>query len=254
MYGWKPQPKDGRDWIFGASNDRWREYVSKAEISAEPSIVDLLPPLDKSTKQGAQNSCVAHVLAVGARMLVFRDTQDATWRPSRRQLYWQGRRQSGRVWGLHRVDEGGYPRDFLKALKKYGVSSEAECPYDKTKVNKPIDIDLMAKGLDWRGLEYYWIRGDKAKNVKEALFYQCPVGIGIMAGPEWHSYDYPEILTVTKEPKSANGHYVMVVKYLGDGKWLGVNWWKSFGLFIFDDALLKSARDVCVMQKVERTT
>jgi hypothetical protein len=243
MYGWSPQPEDKRDWCFrnAIASGNKKHHADQNE----PSITHLLP--FPRYEQGRINSCVTETMLTAWRVLRARNALN-DFEPSRLEHYWKGRRQSG----LHKVDGGGYPRDFAKAMHHYGTGPESGWPFRAVNVNKPPPIDNVAFGCSTAGIEYYWIKGlDRLSQIEYALKNHWPVCMGTMVGREWNEYaGYPNVLGLPNEPEKTNGHYVLITRVLATGECIIRNWW-SWGRGILSREVIESplTRDIMVMTR-----
>ena len=117
-YGWVPDLPDARDHVYS---------VARPAIAALPTAVDLTDHCPPVYDQGRIGSCTANAIAAAFEFDLMKQGL-ADFTPSRLFIYYNERAMEGHV----AYDSGAMIRDGVKSVKKLGVCSEADWPYDDT--------------------------------------------------------------------------------------------------------------------------
>lgn len=114
-FGWKrpATPLKGR-----------KAYLTAADVSELPVVVDMLANCALVYDQANQGSCTGQAVAGGIEYLQRRQGLPR-WTPSRQALYYAGRKASGTI----DDDDGAVLADVIAAANE-GVATEALWPYD----------------------------------------------------------------------------------------------------------------------------
>jgi C1A family cysteine protease len=117
-FGWVPDLPDARDHLYAAPR------IAVADV---PAKVDLRDGMSKPYDQGRIGSCTANAIGAAFQFALYKQKLP-DFMPSRLFVYYNERAVEGSV----PYDAGAMIRDGVKSLRKLGVCTEDEWPYDDT--------------------------------------------------------------------------------------------------------------------------
>jgi C1A family cysteine protease len=214
-YGWVPDIPDKRDLFL---------KVSLFRAIALPSKVDLRSLCSDVENQESIGSCSAQSFV--AAMEYLDRKEDNQWTDlSRLFVYYNTR-------GDKKNDTGGYLRDGIKALAKYGACDEQIWPYVQSKFAIKPPRAAYADGLKRRITEYRRI--ESLTGVKQSLADGFPVVFGFAVYSSFESDEVAKtgIMSLPSEGETMiGGHAVIAVGYDDSRKCLIVrnSWGKEWG-------------------------
>lgn len=132
-------------------------------------------------------------------------------------------------------DDGTYIRLACDVLRRYGVCTERDWPFDLEKVCVPPSWSAMRKAYVHKINSFYKIRSegqDRVEKVILALAAGCPVVFGAAVGHNWYTYHsfLPGVGDTLTPPRHVTGWHATVLVGWKDGKFIGENsWGKSWG-------------------------
>lgn len=195
--GWRPQPQDARDRIFGSASalGEWLDLDSLRKYAVE--IYD----------QKRSSACVAFSIkmAVQIRERVKGLPYDEA---AAFFLYVLSMLHANRPLR----DNGLYPRDALKAAYHYGITSAGMWPDIPSNVLRHPSMTALMSAQPRRGGHYESIPGGSSETgelIKLAIGRGLPVIGGFQVGSEWFSAQPGQVL----EPQSSSvgGHMICIV-------------------------------------------
>lgn len=212
-YGWIPDPPDKRDL-----------YLKVARFRRLPRKVDLRWRCSAIENQGAIGSCSAQAFVAVMEYLDRKD-DDNYVDLSRLFVYYNTREDK-------KEDTGGYLRDGIKALAKYGACDERVWPYLPYKFATEPSEEAYEDGKKRRISEYRRI--DKLKGVKQSLADGFPVVFGFTVYQSFESEEVARTGIMTMPPLNdipVGGHAVVAVGYDDDKQYLIVrnSWGPEWG-------------------------
>jgi C1A family cysteine protease len=212
-FGWKPDPKDNRDY-------KYKLYLPWKEL---PSKVDLRSQCSPVRDQGQLGSCTAFAMATGLReWMMWRNLGGEHTLMSPLFLYWQERNLEGTVF----EDSGAYIRDGLKVLQQMGTCPEKDDPYDISRFTETPTPEMVQKAFPYKIASYESIPSTSLA-LQTALAQGDPVVMGMLV---YSSFETQEVATTGIVPmpsrcpmtdKVLGGHAVFVVGYQTDSSWNG---------------------------------
>ena len=143
------------------------------------------------------------------------------------------------------VDEGGYIRNYYKALNGTGFVGESDCPWYEVKlsyiqkreqvITQP-DVMCYEKASDNKNkFSYHAIDlADRKTQIKQALAMQKMVAFGMLVGDDFRGWTpgKPPVQASTQDPSAVDGHSMVLHSYgvLSNGQEYveGVNSWGSY--------------------------
>lgn len=132
-----PSPDDPRDYWRGW----WERTVAGVDL---PEQVEL--DVYEVENQGQHGSCLANAVCSALEIYAKKEGKPRDY--SRMYTYWWIRALSK----LHGSDSGGFPRDMVKAIAKFGVCDEIIYPYDAANLYRVPTEDAIIQGIgngDW---------------------------------------------------------------------------------------------------------
>lgn len=244
-FGWIPNEPDSRDWPLQPLMDDLRFGDPSGN---EPSIEQFLP--NPRYRQYNYSTCTAGAYKTGWRALRAAEGKP-DFDPSTFQIYYNGRRQSGKFLNFHKVDGGAYPRDVAKAAAKYGFGPEEDWPQQANHINKPPPMANVAFGFSTSGVSYYWITGDnRVDQIDFALRNHWPICLGTQVGDNWFNYRGIQDGELGLPKENKGGHYLLITRHMGNGVMKFTNWW-SWGEGLLSREVIKAniTRDIMVMKR-----
>jgi Papain family cysteine protease len=265
--GYLRDAPDARDWsvyrlssVNPMTGARSAPGVGSLAVADIPASVNLCGYVDKVRDQGPASTCVAQTFA---RMLHVRAQVAAAKAgqpfPSAQALYQLT--LATQIGDPHAplADIGCYPRMAAKVLSDVGWCDEDRYPYDVATITDRPGWDVVQAGSDRRTTDYYRIDADpatRADDVRRALAFGFPVGIGVPDGPQFQNYAGGIVLPEPNEHVTGL-HMLPILGFLTDmagvRTYLGVNsWgtsWGQAGFFEASEAWVNDARvtDVYVL-------
>lgn len=183
----------------------------KFQLSATPikTSVDLRQPGVLIEDQGQLGSCTSNAI-VGAYELMVKTQYPYKYVDlSRLFVYYNMRLFYNEV----NEDSGGYLRDALKSLKKYGVCAESIWPYDISKFEDQPSVEAYADATK-RNINYYesLVTNDE---IMQVLSMGNPVVIGIEIFKEFQYLDeeFHDVSMPGKFETPEGAHAVCIVGY-----------------------------------------
>ena len=216
QYGWLPQPADARDRPLLLSS------LPKTKLPESVSLQSQMPIV---YDQGALGSCTAQATGAAVSFLMKNEL-----RPSRLMVYFLTRMLSGTV----NEDAGGYLRDAIKVVNRYGVCGEKYWPYEISKFKQAPPVLAFNKARLTRAVTYHAV--PQTENaLKSVLAAGFPVLFGFLVKG---SFEEKEVAKTGKyEPQKQEpelgGHAVLLVGYAEEnGQLVGIvrnSWGASWG-------------------------
>lgn len=205
-YGWKPSLPDFRN------------------IPADTSGLTILDERDPREEmsdpydQGNLGSCTGNAVAAAFEYDLSLDGED--FMPSRLMIYF-GERE---IYGTIEYDSGAYGRDGFRVLRKQGVASEEDWPYDIAKFReRPPEIAYTA-AADHRigqykhpGLNMALSAEERQRSLMAVLSNQQTVAFGFSVFESFESLDVERSGIVplpSAKEKLLGGHEVLLVGYI----------------------------------------
>jgi hypothetical protein len=161
-YGWKPELPDARDRYLKVPKLRYLLKRFPDELDYEPLCSDV-------EDQDIIGSCIGHG-CVGAMELEDR-FPDGIWTELSRLFgYWILREDKEH-------DTGGYIRDAIKAIARYGICDEKLWPYDVSRFAEKPPREAFEDALKRSGIEYYRIADDDRLNGIRSVLFENKRGV-----------------------------------------------------------------------------
>lgn len=152
----------------------WRDrYYNFAHSAALRESVDLRTMASDVEQQSNLGSCTSQAIVGAFELILKRDHPESYVELSPLFLYYNARLEDGTI----NEDIGAYPRDAIKAAKKYGICSEKLWPYDASKFSYKPTPECYADGMTRRVEKYYRLADINA--ITDALNAGNPVIAGI---------------------------------------------------------------------------
>jgi C1A family cysteine protease len=162
-FGWKKDPLDPRDVVFGVTHQ-------PHALAASRSLREQMPPV---YDQGELGSCTAN--AIAACMQFADSMQYENVGPlSRLFIYYHERLMEGTV----NDDSGAFIRDGLKVVAKVGVPPETEWPYEPSKFAEPPPPPVEHDAGQHRAIRYARVRPGVGAPLRSAIASGHPVVFG----------------------------------------------------------------------------
>lgn len=159
-YGWLPDKKDFRDYIYKAP--------SKVVVPGKVDLRAYLPPV---MDQSSLGSCVWNALGNAHLYCQLRQEGGVNFIPSRLFGYYNSR-------DFKNEDTGCYIRDAAKSIGKIGVCPEALWPYDISKFAKKPPAKCYKEAEKHQAVSY-WRLSESIKQLQKCLAEGFPVVLGI---------------------------------------------------------------------------
>lgn len=147
MHGWKRAPHDPRDLVLSET--------PKSGITAMPRTLSLRAKMPGVRDQANLGSCTANGGVVMAEYVLWKETGTMPVHFSRLDLYACTRELEGTPLT---EDSGCNVRDVCKALRKFGVCTEATWPYVISKFSQMPPRVAMIEALQHRATSYHLVR------------------------------------------------------------------------------------------------
>jgi C1A family cysteine protease len=151
-------------------------------------------------------------------------------------------------------DGGTFISHACDVLRRFGICSEADWPWDFDKINVAPSWAAMRKAYVRKIESFFKIRGKGQQRVDEVI--RClragtPVIFGTTTGSNWSRYKKGDVL---KSPSSVRGRHATVLVGWKDGLFIGENSWGSSwgdnGFYLMDPAVIadSDSQDFWVIQ------
>lgn len=201
-YGWLRDLPDHRDLKFKAP---------RKIVLAMPKEVDLSPLMPPVYDQGPLGSCTAN--ASGAAFQYCKIRQEAeNFIPSRLFIYYLTRKMRG----TENIDSGGYIRDAIKVINKWGAPRENNTwPYIVSQFNKEPTPEAFREAEQNQAIIYRRIEQD-VTDLRACLSMAFPVVFGFSVYENFESLEVCRtgILNLpSPEDRMIGGHAVLAVGY-----------------------------------------
>lgn len=196
-YGWLPDKKDFRDYIYKAP--------SKVVVPGKVDLRAYLPPV---MDQSSLGSCVWNALGNAHLYCQLRQEGGVNFIPSRLFGYYNSR-------DFKNEDTGCYIRDAAKSIGKIGVCPEALWPYDISKFAKKPPAKCYKEAAKHQAVSY-WRLSENIKQLQKCLAEGFPVVLGISL---YESFESNEVAKTGIVPfpengeKDLGGHCILVCGY-----------------------------------------
>ena len=228
--GFLPEEDSPDFWGF---EDKVQPKMKAASIVTDAEI-DLRPFTSPRHNQMHSSSCVAQAVVKALEIQrILKHGKDAHVDLSRLAVYYLARNLMFPP--ATNEDGGTFVRLACDTLRRYGVCTEEEWPFDLGKVYTPPSWMAMRKAYVHKIDSFYTIRArgqDRVESVILALAAGCPVVFGAAVGRNWN--DYRTFITGHEEPlkppKDITGWHATVILGWKDGQFIGENsWGKGWG-------------------------
>jgi hypothetical protein len=234
-----------------------KEYKNNKKIDKIserlPPSVDLSSRMPPPGDQGQQGSCVAWAVAYAARSYYLGlegvDLSNQIQLPSPAYIYNQINPNS-----LVGCDSGTLIPDALNVLKRQGVASMAEFPYNPLVCSKKPDQNVIAAARrnvisDWRAVR------PSVAAIKAELYRGNPVIFGMMIDEAFQYHVGSKPYVNRSDAPSPDGHAMVIVGYDDlrnafkiQNSW-GSDWWGTSGRAWIDyETLRKRTGELYVME------
>lgn len=202
VYGWKPQPKDNRD---------YKVSFQRPSTGTPPSANLRGPFMPEIWDQGNLGSCTAHGIGRIYQYAV-RKAGLPDLKPSRLFLYYNERRLENTI----SFDDGAIIRDGIKTMNKYGygIVDESMWPYDIEKFahTPPQSVYDAAKANTIR--DYATLDGLPLEALKICIARGYPFTFGFDVYQNFEDYQKGQVLLLPSEnEESLGGHCVVAAAY-----------------------------------------
>lgn len=215
LNGYREEPENPKHWVC----DAFYGYSSGRDIDLRCFSLG-------RHHQGGTNSCVAQavVKAFEIKRVKAYGIQ-AHVDLSRRAVYWLARNMMSPK--EISQDDGTYISLAFDAMRRFGVPTEQDFPWDSNRLFEQPTWDAMRKAYASKIAAYFRIRvqgQDRIGAVASALQVGHPVVFGTNVDQTWASYRKGGVLRpVAKEDRT--GRHATVLVGLKDGKFIGENSW-----------------------------
>ena len=130
-----------------------------------------------------------------------------------------------------REDSGTHPYIACDCLRRFGVCTEEEWPFDINRVFRAPSIMAMRDAYVHKLSAYYRITEtgqDRVKSALDALRANHPVVYGTDIGDNWETYSAGQILRVPKTPEGGHATHLVgwndhQAVFIGENSW-GTRW------------------------------
>jgi C1A family cysteine protease len=201
-----------------------------------PSKIDLREFVPEVKSQGRLNSCVSHAICSAIELQINMKDPARYVALSELYNYYYGRIESG----LWPQDNGMYPRDAIKAAKKYGIALEIAHPYNPIKYNELPCSAARSVASIYGALIKDYFRVFSDTSMKEKLALGFPIIISV---PTYSYWNYPIVVRESKvltKPAGIirlpipgdelQGFHALCCLGYDDHGWICLNSWsKSYG-------------------------
>lgn len=196
-YTVKPSKPDSRDFVYVQKKSTIRPYVDLRKWDS---------PVEDQSNLG---SCVANAIASAYELQVNRLFPEYFVELSRLFIYYNARLFDNTV----KEDVGAYIRDGLKAVKMYGVCTEALWPYDIDKFDDQPPPECYAEATKRMITEYNSL--NTLRDMLETLSNNVPIVIGISVYESFEGVDKESSIVPlpTDSDYYIGGHAVTIVGY-----------------------------------------
>lgn len=217
-YGYKPSPKDERDFIY---------FSPTIQL---PDSVDLRSQTSPVRDQGQLGSCTAFAIGTGMREFLQIKNKGKSSVLSPQFLYYEERRLEGTV----NEDSGAYPRDGFKTLLKKGICLESKDKYNIYKFTKKPSLLAYVNALSYKIKAYH--RLNTLQDIQTCLAGGYGVVIGFDVYESFESIGSDGLMPMPQPGEQLlGGHAVFVVGYRVDNNLIVKNsWgtgWRDAGFF-----------------------
>ena len=216
--GFRPEPDDPKHWDFAALRPRL--------ILQTLGDVDLRPFTSPRHDQKHTSSCVAQATIKALEIKRIQEHgHEAHVDLSRLAVYYLARELMFPP-ETHN-DDGTYVSLAFDVLRRFGVPSEEDWPWDLDKINTPPSWMAMRKAFRRRIKAFYKIKSEGEERVQDvisALRAGNPVVFGTETGRNWHVYRAGDALGL---PTKKTGRHATVLVGYKDGMFIGENSWGS---------------------------
>jgi C1A family cysteine protease len=245
--GFIPEPDSDKHWSY-------EDKLKSRMVAQTGGDVDLRPFSSPRHNQRSTSSCVANavVKALEIKRIMQGGGHDTHTDLSRMAVYYLARELMFPP--KTHVDGGTYISHACDVLRRFGVCTEADWPWDFDKINEAPSWAAMRKAYVRKIESFYKIRSVKDDRVAEVV--RClqagnPVVFGTTVGRNWSRYKKGQVLEC---PVSTTGRHATVLVGWRDGKFIGENSWGSSwgddGFYLMDPKVIacNQAQDFWVIQ------
>jgi len=248
--GYLVDPVDERDLnaraLFGAR----RSLPDEAH-----GLLDCLSGVyDQGPSQGCVGQAIGHAIDVRLRKMGRWDAPKV----SRGGVYKLARALGRPSAEIPLVDEGSYPRLAMKALRVYGVPTEARVPTDLDTINEELPWDALKEASAFT-LNAFWRIDAMGKggieDMCQALVNGYPVPFGLVVDKAFSNHTGKKVLGAINQAEAIGGHMMFAVAYRTEkgrrvftivNSW-GVTWGDG-GLCEADEEFFRYVQDRSVLQ------
>jgi hypothetical protein len=204
--GWRVDPRDVRDYsvrsLFGA----------RRGLPGAASLESFAGPV---RDQLSSSSCVGQAIAraVDTRLRVLGMT--GTY-PSALAAYSFARALARLSPAEPFDDDGSHPRLAMKGIKDWGLPPETRWPFDMTKVNSELPLDVLQVASAYKLAAWHrvdTIGRERVLDVCQAITNKYPVILGVDADRALMAYVKGQVLTRPIEAEVVGGHMLCLLGY-----------------------------------------
>ncbi len=170
-YGYKKDPEDARDFIFAATYSPERLPAQADHLIHMPSV----------RNQGHTLACCGFAERTQLEHMQ-RWNNDVMWEISPLFIYSMARQDDG----TFPEDGGTHPRSVCKAAATYGVTQEADWPFDENNIGVAPTDSAKAKALSFKSLRYERVVLDP-QHIQSAIWRGFTVVCGITVKSSFES-------------------------------------------------------------------
>lgn len=223
-FGYLPDPKDSRDYMFKSS-----VAAQLSATSIDLTQGELFLPIRNQGKLGA---CTA--FATGALVEFVRAKKNLiAWETSPLFTYYTTRQQTDNI----NEDSGASVRTVLKSVAKYGVAREEMWPYDISQFTVTPPSSAYEYAEKNQALVYYRIQNNK-EDLLSCLLEGYPFVFGIdlyesfmQTQTDFLVYEKVPMFQPTKE-KRVGGHCMVAVGFFTEGEQVYIKARNSWGPYV----------------------
>ncbi len=248
LQGFRDEPDSPDHWNY---EDRLKDRMS----AFAPGDVDLRPFSSPRHNQRFTSSCVGNSVVKALEIKrIMQHGHDAHVDLSRLAVYYLARELM--LPSETHLDGGTYISHAFDVLRRFGAPTEAQWPWDTSKVKSPPSFMAMRSAYLHKITGYFKIRSTGDGRVAEVI--RClragnPVVFGCNVDGSWYGLGKNHLLKPVSRSDRDGRHATVLIGY-ADGKFIGENsWgadWGDDGFYYMDPSVIAhlDSRDFWVAQ------
>ncbi len=248
LQGFRDEPDSAKHWSYEA------RLKARLKLTATGDV-DLRPYSSPRHDQRATSSCVGNSVVKALEIKrIMQHGRDAHVDLSRLAVYYLARELM--FPSETNLDAGTYISHAFDALRRFGAPTEAEWPWDTSKVLTPPSFMAMRSAYLHKITGYFKVRSTGEDRVKEAI--RClragnPIVFGTNVDSTWYGLGKRHLLKPVSSRDRDGRHATCLVGY-ANGRFIGENsWgadWGDDGFYYMDPSVIAhlDSRDFWVAQ------